>query len=119
MPLSDHLRVLSRPAHRYGDMPDPKVKTWELTSSSGGEFQDVKKEQAAIEVHEKEAITRWIRKGQDGGVEAIAKDLNRSLTYCRDKLRGFETTNRKNRWNGVGDKTMNSTHSSICSSIQF
>mmetsp|Transcript_15500 Transcript_15500/g.29837 ORF Transcript_15500/g.29837 Transcript_15500/m.29837 type:complete len:140 (+) Transcript_15500:130-549(+) len=117
MVLSEHLRVLSRPPHRYGEQPSPKVKTWECNNTSQGEFQEEKEAKARLAVREKEAITKWLRKGQDGGVEGIAKELNRSLTYCRERLRGFETTRGQHRWNEQGDKLLNSSHSSRASTI--
>jgi hypothetical protein len=49
---------------------------------------------------EKGSLSKWLRNGQVGGTAALAKELNRSVSYVEGRLRGFETTRGINRWTG-------------------
>mmetsp|Transcript_34792 Transcript_34792/g.48239 ORF Transcript_34792/g.48239 Transcript_34792/m.48239 type:complete len:130 (+) Transcript_34792:43-432(+) len=117
MDHSQHLSNLSRPRHRYGDIPTPKIKVWEGSGTSAAEFEDGKKEVARNTEHEREAITRWLRGGQDGGVEGVAKELNRSLTGVRAKLKGFETSNGKHHWKALDETGLTTKTASSLSSL--
>eukprot|EP00959_Pyramimonas_sp_CCMP1952_P078877 1648982-Pyramimonas_sp.AAC.2 len=49
-----------------------------------------KKETARVEKFEKETVSFWLRNGQEGGVEGLAKQLNQSVTYCKDRFNGTQ-----------------------------
>lgn len=109
-PSHETLRLLSRPANRYGKIPPPVLKPWWGSDNSQKEFAVKKREQVQMNEREKGEFDRWLRGGQDGGVEGVAKKLNKSLDYCRDRLKGYETTNGMHKWVPAG--TSNSKISS-------
>lgn len=49
-------------------------------------------------LQEREALSEWLRGGNEGGVIALAKRLNKSRSYVEQKLRHFETTNKGHRY---------------------
>lgn len=82
------LDILARPKHREGKRPPPKLhKPWHGADNSQKEFAVKKREEVQLEQREHAEFTEWLRGGQEGGVEAVAKKLNKSTTFCKEHLK--------------------------------
>ena len=57
-------------------------------------------EKAQVRQREQQTFTKWLRNGQVGGSKAIAKELNRSITYVEARLAHFNTTRGIRKWVG-------------------